>query len=344
MMKSIFLILQIDKIYGGAERRLCRVAKKINMNDHYNVNIVAIGENKNIAAFVENEQLSEVNVIAFSRQWECFRWLARQRKAIVWFFNINKIGFWLAILRKKTIMTVANSYLSNWTFVSFKQKIVFWILCKLVTRIDCLYPTNKLGSKVTITPCPSTKVDVFCPKKKEKRIIFASRLIEGKNVMLCLQVINKIKRFLVDKEYIVFVYGEGKLKKQARDYILKEGLDDVVKLEGFTKMEEVLPYSKIFLSLQDITNYPSQVLLEAISSGNYIVATKTQDTDLLLKPEFGQMVEINIEDLSEAITSAITIVEDDIDDIYLKSARKFALNHFIENKSVLYFEEIFDRM
>ena len=52
-------------------------------------------------------------------------------------------------------------------------------------------------------------------------------------------------------------------------------------------------------------NYPSQVLLESIACGNYIVATDNVDTDRIVKDKFGCLVDNSPDNIASGICKAI---------------------------------------
>lgn len=99
--------------------------------------------------------------------------------------------------------------------------------------------------------------------------------------------------------------------------------------------------SKIFLSLQNYENYPSQSLLEAISSGNYIIASDVGDTNSIVKTDFGSLVSLSIEDISIKLKDAIKLIEKSGDDIF-RSSRNFAINRFKPEDSISYFKTLFN--
>jgi glycosyltransferase involved in cell wall biosynthesis len=64
---------------------------------------------------------------------------------------------------------------------------------------------------------------------------------------------------------------------------------------------EKLENSLIFVSLQQIENYPSQSLLEAMATGNAVIATDVGLTHLLVNEEMGIRIDYNVDSLVNAI-------------------------------------------
>ena len=58
---------------------------------------------------------------------------------------------------------------------------------------------------------------------------------------------------------------------------------------------------KFFLSLQEIENYPSQALLEAMASGCCVIASDVGETKKIITQNTGVLVDRNIEDIIVAI-------------------------------------------
>jgi glycosyltransferase involved in cell wall biosynthesis len=77
----------------------------------------------------------------------------------------------------------------------------------------------------------------------------------------------------------------------------------VVLFRHETALFSTLAESKLFLSLQDFDNYPSQSLMEAMLFSNTIVATDTGFTSKIVLPENGNALlkSKSPEELGEAI-------------------------------------------
>lgn len=88
--------------------------------------------------------------------------------------------------------------------------------------------------------------------------------------------------------------------------------------------------------MQDINNYPSQALIEAIASGCYCVATDCGDTSRLVKSKFGKLVSSNIQEIAMAVNEAMRFDEVKKESI-ANRARLFAESCCTIEKSVSYF-------
>jgi glycosyltransferase involved in cell wall biosynthesis len=87
-----------------------------------------------------------------------------------------------------------------------------------------------------------------------------------------------------DPRYLLVLCGSGpyeaELRAAARDR-------RNIEIQHKQDMAEVLADAKVFLSLQQWDNYPSQSLLEAMLCGCCVVATDVGDTRLLVNAPWG---------------------------------------------------------
>lgn len=306
------------------------------------------GESTGVESFLEAERLTSIRHKFFESDLKCIKAIRKANFNTIWFFNINHIGLALIFLPRKyrIVMTVANMYLSRFKFVHWRQKTAFEYLCKRVDMIDCLYPAalsefkKRHYENVRITPCPFINLSDFMPKNKSKNIVFASRLIPAKNVEKAVAAVKKVEADIKKSGYHVFIYGDGVLKVKIAEQLKLCNMEEYVTLCGYADLREVLPYSKIFLSLSDVTNYPSQVLLESISSGNYIVTIKDEDTNKIVDEKFCCFVDNSIEGISEGIRKAIMVTSSERAEFIVKDARNFAEKNFVDNDTISYFKEI----
>lgn len=124
---------------------------------------------------------------------------------------------------------------------------------------------------------------------KQPWVVFVGRLIPEKNPLLfveaCARVIQKVP------EARFFILGDGPLKAQIQDVIVRHGLDSVFHpVEWRRDVQTILCQALIFTSLQRTDNYPSQALLEAMASGTAVVATDVGLTWKLVNDTVGVRV------------------------------------------------------
>lgn len=342
------LYLPIGENYGGAQRRLARIFNGLYESDTQ-WKLVLRGSAKYVEDFCKKEQINADSVIAFCGKKEAIKYLCSEQIDTLWFFDINSVILSVLLFRsKKTkcVMTVANYYYSIMEFSNIKIKTAFLYALRKADYVDCLYPSSveilkgkTKKDNVFATPMPFTVKSLFKPKNKEKKIVFAARLIKNKNAMLLLESAYDIRSFLLQSGYKVLICGDGPAADSVIQFIEQNNLSNVVEYAGKVQTQDVLPYSSIFVSLMRGENYPSQSLIEAISSGNYCIVGKGRDTDKILKPAFGKEITLNRQNLSDAIIDAVKLCNTQQASIIEESV-KFADENFIYNNSVEYFKTI----
>jgi len=176
-------------------------------------------------------------------------------------------------------------------------------------QIDCLSKTlwsyvksqNILPSQsIFFAPCSFIDHTKCFTKTKKRQIAFISRFEKDKGIEELL--LPSIPLILSKFPHLTFqIIGSGSLEEMMRvklnPYILHGSI-----FMGFLKNPElILSETLIFLSLQKIENYPSQSLLEAMSSSCAIIATDVGETKDIVKPEFGIKIKPEIHDLCQAV-------------------------------------------
>ena len=344
------LFLYITKFYGGAERRLARIFNELGQEE-VEVDLILYGEKDNISRFVSNElDQININIHNTNSKKEVFLRIFKSKYDWICHFDSNILLLLVLIsallARTKRLMVVAYYKYAYLDFPTKFEKYLFYFFGRTAQHIDCLYPSGELKLKnylnhrnVSTTPCSFTNLDKFKPLSKKNLIVFASRLVKDKNPEILVDVAIRLKEFLRSNNFKIVICGDGNLFSALEKRITENNISDVVILNGFVDMSTILPHSKIFLSLQTIENYPSQSLLEAISCGNFIVATNKGDTSLIVKSNFGLLVELEVISISEGIIKGVSEVLSNGKRI-INDSRSFAESNFLMKNSVDYFKEI----
>jgi glycosyltransferase involved in cell wall biosynthesis len=143
-------------------------------------------------------------------------------------------------------------------------------------------------SPTYIEPIKSLAIDStkFSPSEiKQNIIIFASRLVSYKN-----------PAFFVDGVAILFkrnpqmlgswsilIYGKGELLEQLQEQVNRNELQNLVKFGFDADMSTILNISKCFISTQELENFTSLSMMEAMASGNAIISRNVGQTNYLVK-------------------------------------------------------------
>lgn len=345
---------------GGAERRMTRI---MNMISSQGVEVeflfllkkISLNQIRNIyCQALSGECMIRFSAVTNSR--DIFHYVRNSSADLGCYFGLVSLkrilpAYLGGILVAKipTMMFLVSTSQSIHKFPTFLHRIAFDISAICSDRIDCLYPSATESvqrrfpmCRVTTTPCPGTLLDVFVPAEKKKVIAFVSRWVEVKNVRLFFDSVLAIEEDLYQAGYIVQLCGkssDGQMEEYIARRLASARHPEIIHCPGFIKPETVLPEAELFLSLQDINNYPSQSLLEAISSGCYIIASDEGDTRRIVKPEFGTCCKLSVPSVAKSILEYLKISQEDKMKA-VEAARSFALENFHIETSAAYYADI----
>ncbi|MCF8296643.1 MAG: glycosyltransferase [Saprospiraceae bacterium] len=260
-------------------------------------------------------------------------------------YTVWLAGIWLAPIKRQLNLKLIHSFndsgfssISNSLLDYFKSE---YRILKKADKIDCLSSRLKTGligkikglkaDKLSVSPCSFIDYSDLYSEKKENRIIFSGRLEKIKNPLLFLESVNLIKEHLKD-EWNIFILGDGSLYNVLDKYIQDNDLY-FVELKGYvSNPQEYLRKSKIYVSLQQEDNYPSQALMEAMACENAIIASDVGETRLLIIDTCGILVNLNDSEISKSLLNFIN--NEKALSVMGKSARKKVIQeHNIEDFS-----------
>lgn len=340
---------------GGAERRLTRIFDALSLYKDIEVTFVLRKYEKPVDVVNVYHTFSNKGNIKYhfvnDSNVELYNFVRKERFDAVTFIGPYRAMMPFVIAGKlsgaRCIWLLVNTSLSSYEFDNIGQRILFNLCACMADNVDCLFPASvpiikkhiKKTEIVSITPCAFTDLEEFKSVEKEKSFVFLSRLVKGKNAELFLDAVILIKPFLQKKGYKVIIAGDGELKPILEDIVEREKLGNIVFLPGYVDSREYLPQAEVFLSLQNINNYPSQSLLEAISCGCYIIATDVGDTRTIVKSEFGSLCGYDAKEIANLM---IEFMNKDLKDKQKirQEARSFAEKTFIIDRSVEHYREL----
>ena len=344
---NIYIDLSLG-YWGGAERRLARICDYlISTCSSLELSIMLRGAeettNSFSAQYFSGESVTHVTCVGSNL--EAITSLRSRRPNVFHFIDCSgrTLPIYLAArtITRNLIMDVASFFLASGVYNSFLHKRAVNTVLRMCKAVTLLYPSKEaqfqktidaVGSsaKLKVAPNSFTDVDSFYPASiKQNLVVFSGRLEEYKQPMLLLHAVLKNHDLLIKQGFRVVFCGEGSEKSKMVNFIETNRLADVVEVVGFVKAQEFVNKSKIFFSIQKDDNYPSQALMEAISAGNYVVATNVGDTFRMVNSEFAKLVEPTSHDLSEALKEAISLVStNEIFEAIVSAARDFALSNF----------------
>ncbi|EKQ51108.1 MULTISPECIES: glycosyltransferase [unclassified Clostridium] len=332
------------KAIGGSERRFLRAISYIcenNMINDMEIYVVLQG-NKNYADILIDKFCSfkEIKFIYTKDNYDTLKKVKKYKPKIFHMTEFLEKEYKMFILMKKLVKNflISITDTNKLYYNEYLNRPIFKKMLKLVEGIDCLYPSKVPILKEIccnqnyITPTINSFIDLlkFKPSKdKRNTIIFAARMQNFKNPMLALEAINLAKNLIRKYHYKCLFLGEGPEIEKLSVLINRYKLDDLIELKGYVDTTEYFQESRIFLSLQQVENYPSQSLMEAIACGNYIIASNVGDTEVILADSFSSLVELNEEFLAEEIAKTIIKLNDkEFSENVVNSAYNFAQNNF----------------
>ena len=124
----------------------------------------------------------------------------------------------------------------------------------------------------------------YSKKKKDFTILFPGRLVIQKDPMSFLKAISIVKKEIPDVK--VNILGDGKLRKKMENYVTKNNLSNNIFFKSWlTKPEMLLEYQTASLTvLPSLNEGMSIATLEALSCGQYVIATKVSNNESLIDP------------------------------------------------------------
>lgn len=341
---------------GGAERRIGRIMNQIAKKGIEVIFVFFLYEKlcdieKEYQKFVGEPLL--IKLKGFDSQRELFDYVCKQHFDTIFYTGSYKamLPFFFAgkLTGSQTVFLQVSTGPSVRQFGSIAEMLEFELVARLSDRIDCLYPstTEAIDKRykrqiVTTTPCPATDLHLYMPCKKRRRIAFISRWIPGKNVELFLESMIIIEEQLFEQKYEVLLCGssrDGVVEGNVKEILKKARHPEIFVLPGYVQSIDILPSAEMFFSLQNINNYPSQSLLEAIACGCYIIASDEGDTSILVKDEFGKCIRLNNDDITSETLKFIYTDYAEKKRI-VNAARRFAEETFDINRSVDHYENI----
>lgn len=129
-------------------------------------------------------------------------------------------------------------------------------------------------------------------KLKENIIVFAHRLYPRKNALLFARVAKEFVKLY--PSWKIKILGKGPQSVEIQDLLAEEIISGQIEAGYTTRILSELERSKIFVSLIEPDNYPSQSVLEAMYTGNALLLSDCgftrerffQGNGVLCKPDF----------------------------------------------------------
>lgn len=226
-------------------------------------------EEKERRSFFYNTKLRLKRIYRYCKETDTNCYIAIMQAAMLSLLSMKRI------LKAPVIITER----SNPNRYAWNKKL---LLKMFVSKADACVFQNKgqiefykkwMGKcKTVIIPnAVSVNINTVDWDKREKKIVAVGRLNEVKNYPMLIKAFSKVAD--IDKEYKLFIYGEGE-ERINLDFLIKEfGLDGRVQLCGFVRnVADYIKNAKIYVLASNYEGMPNS-LMEAMSLGLACIST-----------------------------------------------------------------------
>ena len=155
----------------------------------------------------------------------------------------------------------------------------------------------------------------FKPLKKKNRILVVSRLFVNKGVQDILDALNddKLKQILRKKKWEIDIVGDGPYKQFLENKVKENGLNDLVKFQGWVdnsskKMKLLYGQSKIFISASYFESFGLNIL-EAISAGCDLIVSDLNSHKSIINKRKNYFRKGNISELRKTLLNKLKYPE-----------------------------------
>ncbi len=212
----------------------------------------------------------------------------------------------------------------------------------LVTELKTLMPEKDFPKSYSISPCSFIDYTNFYPENpKENIVVFMGRLVSLKKPLLFLEAVTIFNStYSNSKEVKFLILGTGTEEGAMKQFVKEHNLSNVIFKGKVSRPEKYLQRSKIFISIQQTENYPSQALMEAMACENAVIASDVGETRKIVTENEGVLVELD----ANKIAKALIFLFSNPDTLQAKgrSARKKVMQEHTISRFKEYFYQLMD--
>lgn len=337
---------------GGQEIRWGRVAEYFLQHPSINVCVLANSSLvqclREIDIYLDGPDVIIMQdhpfMLAHNLRAQWLLWSLTRRGSIIHVPAVGIRTIYTALLSKKI---KANSVIFSYTTATFRLLLDnpknikgFKLVERIAKHVDLFEVINPAvdwqgivpESKIRIAPCSFSDPNRFIPAyPKQGKVVFAGHLSTAKGVYLLISILQAWPRDDTT-EFLICGDADGTESSVKAEKILDQlcSTRPNWKRARYSDVSAEISDAKVFLSLQEFSNYPSQSLLEAMLSGCCIVATNTGETDLLVRKPYGVLVEKDapVSESVQAIQRFLGMSETQIQ-LRGNAARQFVLENHV---------------
>lgn len=297
-----------------------------NFKSKYNerIKIVEIAQEesiKDIYKITPGEDRCRWNIESLFYNQKLYDFLTINEKhydVIVSYYNLDAIFIPKNLIKKNVLYLCGYPKLQDdfqGSFLSVYDKVI-----AISNETKEYWQKYRLDNIKVISTGVDTEKFVPCDNKKLNKtiqIVYVGRLISRKNID---KIILAVKRLEQRYDIKLTIVGDGPEKQ------FLESLSNSVKFEGVVNNPENYYYnSDIFVSPSQYGEGVQGTMLEAMSCGLTIVATKNNINTFLLENNRGILVDSNLESITKGIEKAIKCCRKQV---YKSDNREFVVKNF----------------
>jgi len=176
--------------------------------------------------------------------------------------------------QKKLTLKTSSKILSLFTFLAYKVPYDLAICTQdgsgIEFYLDRLLNTGT-KSKILLNGVKRDKISDSKTSDNKISLLFVGKLIEDKGIIELIDAICELKK--KKSNFTLNILGKGHLEKRVKKIIIKENLNNHIKLIGSVKHEDIYKYyenADIYISLNKLGNL-SNTVLEAMAMNKCII-------------------------------------------------------------------------
>lgn len=276
--------------------------------------------------------------------------LKNSNKDDVFHYPLNPLFFLHLFPRRTYILSLCDSLRYSTPPFKNRNDVMDYVAMRWARAVDVLSPhvydkvkqVSFVNEKVSLTPAGTF---VFRPSDPEfkfeitRNIVFLARLDHGKGLELLFETVKDLlaQGFFSQTGYSFKIYGKGQMKDYVERQVgLLQEAGARIQYMGYLASDQALVAADFVLSLQQLTNYPSRVVAEALLAGKRVLVLRTGNSENFGDLEGLYYVENNFQALAQKIMKLAA--EGDFQKIDALKVMKQAQNRFCNLDYVRYFD------
>ena len=176
---------------------------------------------------------------------------------------------------------------------------------------------------------------------KTKYILFLSRIDQKKGIEILMESFSKITKKHNDIILIIAGTGDQDYTEKIKKYSQELGIEHVVKFSGYVSEDEKLDLlnNAILFALTSHSDIHPIAVVDALTMGLPVLISKESDFPEIVEYRAGEIVENNIEDISQTLDSMLK--DNKKLQIYSNNAKKLIDEKFLMKNQIKKYEKMY---